>query len=331
MSGIDKFDILKAISRHEKTEKVPYALWKHFVEDDKTAEGLARAQLDFQQKFDSIFMKISPHGSYCVVDFGGILGDYQPVSGSRICDRAPILSLDDWETLEPVDPNEGEFGAQIKVVELITRKTENSVPTVMTVFSPFMVASKLDPSLLENLNQDRRLILEQLQMLTKTMTQFATASLDAGTNGIFLATQHFNKSLSSSNLQEFEFQPLEHILLSTQRKADFNILHLHGDRPYFRKASELPVVHAINWHDQRTSPSLGEGQQDFSGALIGGLDEMGILRTGNAEEIKNAIHQVYRQFDGRGLIFGPGCVLPQDLTDNQLQNVIKTVTSLRPV
>jgi uroporphyrinogen decarboxylase len=233
--------------------------------------------------------------------------------------------------LEPVDPNEGEFGAQIKTVELITRETENSVPTVMTVFSPFMVASKLDPSLLENMNQDRQLLLEQLEMLTDVMTQFAKASLDAGASGIFLATQHFNARLTSADLQEFEYQPMERILVSSQRKADFNVLHLHGDTPYFRKASELPAVHAINWHDQRTSPSLGEGRQDFTGALVGGLDEMGKLRTGNAEEIKDTIQHVYRQFDGRGLIFGPGCVLPQDFTDEQIENVIETVTSFRPI
>ena len=119
MDEIDRFSLMKAVFEHQKTEKVPYALWKHFPEADRTSEGLANAQLDFQQKFASDLMKISPHGSYCVVDFGGILGDYRPISGSRICDKAPILSLSDWDTLEPVDPNDGEFGAQIKAVKLI--------------------------------------------------------------------------------------------------------------------------------------------------------------------------------------------------------------------
>ncbi|MFX0185289.1 MAG: uroporphyrinogen decarboxylase family protein, partial [Candidatus Hodarchaeota archaeon] len=150
MAELDRFSLIKATFNHERTEKVPYSLWKHFVEADKTPEGLAQAQHDFQKKFDSDIMKISPHGSYCVVDFGGILGEYSPVSGSRICERTPILSLSDWETIEPVDPNEGEFGAQIKAVELIYQQVENEVPTMMTIFSPFMVASKLDPAILEH-------------------------------------------------------------------------------------------------------------------------------------------------------------------------------------
>ena len=306
-------------------------MWKHFVEADRTPEDLAKAQLHFQERFDSVFMKISPHGSYCVVDFGGILGGYRPVSGSRICERPPILSLDDWETLEPVDPHDGEFGKQIKAVELITRETENVVPTVMTVFSPFMVASKLDPNLLENVGQDRQLLAEQLKMLMRIKTEFTRAVLDAGADGIFLATQHFNESLAPQDLEELEFSLMKTILEATKQKSFFNILHLHGENPFYRKGTELPVVHAINWHDQSTKPSLNEARMDFTGALLGGLDEMGVLRTATKPEVEQSLGQIYRQFDGRGLIFAPGCVLPQDFTDEQIEIIIDTINLLSPV
>ncbi|MHA2319826.1 MAG: uroporphyrinogen decarboxylase family protein [Candidatus Hodarchaeales archaeon] len=331
MSTPDKYSILKAIMNQESTEKVPYSVWKHFTEADRTAEGLAEAQIKFQKEFDPIFLKVAPHGSYCVVDFGGILGGYRPVSGSRICERTPILSLDDWETLEPVDPNEGEFGEQIKAVKLINHEIEGSVPSVMTIFSPFMVASKLDPNLLENIAQDRKLLSDQLKMLTKLTIEFSQASMDAGADGLFLATQHFNSGLTPDDLQEFEYQHMESILISSQKKAFFNILHLHGDNPHFRRASELPAIHAINWHDQTSSPSLNEGRQDFTGALLGGFDEMGILRKGTVNEIEEAIFEVYKQFDGRGLIFAPGCVLPQDFADDQIHKVTKAVNALRAV
>ncbi|PWI49276.1 hypothetical protein CEE45_02730 [Candidatus Heimdallarchaeota archaeon B3_Heim] len=331
MTTSNKYTALEAVMKQQLTMEVPYAVWKHFVEADRTATGLAEAQLQFQKEFNSVFMKISPHGSYCVVDFGGILGGYRPISGSRICERVPILSLDDWETLEPVDPNEGEFGEQIKAVKIITRETEGKVPTVMTVFSPFMVASKLDPNLLENLSQDRDLLTSQLKMLTKVMNDFSRSALDAGADGLFLATQHFNEQLQLNDLQEFEYQPMESILSSSERKSFFNILHLHGENPYFRMASELPAIHAINWHDQQTSPALMEGRQDFNGALLGGLDEMGMIREGSSTQIQEAIYQIYREFDGRGLIFAPGCVLPQNFADEQINHVITAIASLQPI
>jgi uroporphyrinogen decarboxylase len=331
MTSFEKYNIIKEVMNQEITEKVPYAVWKHFVEADRTPENLAEAQLTFQTKFDSVFMKISPHGSYCVVDFGGVLGGYRPISGSRICERPPILSLDDWETLEPVDPHDGEFGQQIKAVELITRKTENEVPTVMTVFSPFMVASKLDPSLLEHLAQDRKLLSEQLKMLTDIKKEFSLAVLDAGADGIFLATQHFNESLNPQNLEELEFSLMKTILEATKHKIFFNILHLHGENPFYRKGTELPVVHALNWHDQTTNPSLNEARQDFTGALLGGIDEMGALRTALKSEVEQNLSQIYRQFDGRGLIFAPGCVLPQNFSDEQIELIISTINTLQPV
>ncbi|MHA1973477.1 MAG: uroporphyrinogen decarboxylase family protein [Candidatus Hodarchaeales archaeon] len=328
----DKFSILKAVVKQEKTTRVPYALWKHFPEADKNPEDLAKAQIKFQKEFDSVFMKIAPHGSYCVVDFGGILGDYRPVSGSRICIRAPIMSLGDWETLEPVDINDGEYGAQIRTVELIHKEIENEVPAIMTIFSPFMVASKLDPSLLEHIFQDRELLAEQIGMLTKLTSEFANATLDAGADGIFLATQHFNEQLPYKELQEFEFNPMKNILEKIPlKKAVFNILHLHGDKPFFRSATELPNIQAINWHDQKTKPTLLEGRADFNKALVGGLDEMEVLRKNDPELVEKSIKQVYREFDGRGLIFAPGCVVPQDVNPETLKTVVKTVDTLIPI
>ncbi len=329
MARIDRFSLIKAALKHQKTEKVPYALWKHFPEADKTSEGLASAQLNFQQKFASDLMKISPHGSYCVVDFGGILGDYRPISGSRICDKPPISTLSDWESLEPVDPNDGEFGAQIKAVELIHRQVENEVPTMMTVFSPFMVASKLDPSLLDHLIQDRQLLINQISMLTKIVSEYASSALDAGSDGLFIATQHLNSLLPKDDIEDFEFKPMKSVIQHVVKKSDFNVLHLHGENPYFRWATQLPYIDGINWHDQRTSPSLLEAREDFHGALLGGLDEMNLLRNGTKEDIIQSIETIFNQFNDYGLIIAPGCVLTLDTPENNLLQVIKTINSLQ--
>ncbi|MFX0121561.1 MAG: uroporphyrinogen decarboxylase family protein [Candidatus Hodarchaeota archaeon] len=331
MENYDRFSLLKATFKGQKAEKVPYALWKHFPEADKTSEGLARAQIEYQAKFKSDLMKISPHGSYCVVDFGATLGNYNPISGSRICEQPPISSINDWETLEPVDPNDGEFGAQIKAVELIHREVENVIPTMMTVFSPFMVAAKLDPSLLKHLMQDRQLLLGQISMLTKLTSEFANAVLDAGANGLFLATQHFNPALPKEEIQDFEFQPMKIILQNVTKKVLFNIMHLHGENPHFKWATQLPNISGINWHDQRTAPSLQEARQDFKGALLGGLDEMNLIRKGSKDDIQHSIKTLFKKFNDRGLIYAPGCVLPLDVPEQNLQYVIETVNSLVPI
>ena len=145
---MDKFDLIKKALKAEPTEKVPYAIWKHFPEFDKGSEGLLKAQMEFQNKFDSDIMKISISGRAFATDFGAELGGYDPDSGSRICVKYPIEGLEDWENIKKVDANGGEFGNQIKAMKLIHREVDGKVPTMMTVFSPFMVASQIDPNVI---------------------------------------------------------------------------------------------------------------------------------------------------------------------------------------
>ena len=102
---MDKFNLIKRAFKAEPIEKVPYAIWKHFPEFDKTPEGLFKAQMKFQNEFDSDIMKISISGRAFTSDFGAKLGGYNPESGSRICVKYPIEKIKDWENIRTIDIN----------------------------------------------------------------------------------------------------------------------------------------------------------------------------------------------------------------------------------
>lgn len=327
---MDKFERINKAFRSESTDFVPYALWKHFPEYDKSPEGLFKAQLEFQDKFDSDIMKIAIHGRTFVVDFGAELGGYNPDSGSRICIKQPIQDIDDWETIEVVDPNSGEFGKQIKAMELIGRETEGKIPTMMTVFSPFMVASQMDANIIEHYNINPKLIKGQIKMLTSLLTDFIKGAIDAGANGIFLATQHFNNRLEKQSRRELEFKPMESLIKNGLKADNFCVIHLHGDNPDYELALQLPNVAAINWHDQQTSPNLTEARGMFSGALLGGLNTEIWSQIPKLSEIGERIISVYNTFKGRGLILSPGCVVPQPVGEEQLTLAVKTIKNLKP-
>ena len=327
---LDKFERINKAFKSEPTDFVPYALWKHFPEYDKTPEGLFKAQMEFQKKFDSDIMKIAIHGRTFIVDFGAELGGYNPDSGSRICIRQPIQNINDWETIEAVDPNSGEFGKQIKAMELIGRETEGKIPTMMTVFSPFMVASQMDAKIIEHYNQNPNLIKGQINMLTSILTDFVKGAIDAGANGLFLATQHFNNRLEMQARKELEFNPMESLIKNGLKVDNFCVIHLHGDNPDYELASQLPHVTAINWHDQQTSPKLTEARKMFSGALLGGLNTEIWSQIPKLSEIGEKIVSVYNTFKGRGLILSPGCVVPQQIGEEQLTIAVKTIRNLKP-
>ena len=268
---MDKFNLVKKAFKAEPTERVPYAVWKHFPEFDKSPEGLLKAQMKFQNKFDSDIMKISISGRAFASDFGVKLGGYDPDSGSRICLKYAIEILKYWKNIEEIDVRNGEFGNQIKVMELISQETESKVPTMMTIFSPFMVASQIDENVISHYRKDPELVEEQFKMIISAMTDFTKASLDAGADGIFLATQHFNNSLNDKERVALEFNPMKSLITKTIKNHNFVVLHLHGDHPDFELATKLSVD-AINWHDQQTEPNLSEARKIFNGGLLGGLN-----------------------------------------------------------
>ncbi|MFX1501438.1 MAG: uroporphyrinogen decarboxylase family protein [Promethearchaeota archaeon] len=324
---MDKFELIKKAFKAEPTEKVPYAIWKHFPEFDKTPDGLLKAQMNFQKKFDSDIMKISISGRAFASDFGAELGGYDPVSGSRICVKYPIEKLEDWGTLKDIDVLCGEFGNQIKAMELLHQEIEGKVPSMMTVFSPLMVASQIDPDIIPHYRKEPQLIRDQFKIIVSAMTDFSRASLEAGANGVFLATQHFNNRLTKEERLELEFKPMKSLISKTIKKDNFIVLHLHGDNPDYKLAAKLPI-NAINWHDQQTKPSLSEARQVFKGGLLGGLNTESWKEISVPSEISEMILSIITNFKGSGLILAPGCVIPQFLSDFIIEAIVKTIQNL---
>ena len=325
---MDKFNLIKKAFKAEPIEEVPYAIWKHFPEFDKTPEGLFKAQMKFQNEFNSDIMKISISGRAFTSDFGAKLGGYNPESGSRICVKYPIEKIKDWENIRTIDINFGEFGKQIKAMKLINREVEGKIPTMMTVFSPFMVASQIDRNIISHYRKDPELVGEQFNIIITAMTDFAKGSLEAGADGIFLATQHFNNSLNDEERRILEFDPMKSLIKKTIKKESFLVLHLHGDQPDFELATKLPVD-AINWHDQQTKPSLSEAREIFKGGLLGGLNTESWKDLSNPEEVSSLITSVYKSFGSYGLIIAPGCVIPQYVSNIIIETAVKAIRNLR--
>ncbi|MHA2038678.1 MAG: uroporphyrinogen decarboxylase family protein [Promethearchaeota archaeon] len=325
---MDKFNLIKRAFKAEPTEKIPYAIWKHFPEFDKSPEGLLKAQMKFQNKFDSDIMKISISGRAFASDFGAELGGYNPESGSRICIKYPIEKVEDWENIRAVDTNLGEFGKQIKAMKLINREVEGKIPTMMTVFSPFMVASQIDKGVILHYRKNPELVLEHFKILVSSMIDFTQASLEAGADGIFLATQHFNNSLNDEERKILEFNPMDSLIKKTIKNDNFLVLHLHGDEPDFKLATSLPID-AINWHDQQTTPSLSEARKIFKGGLLGGLNTESWNNLSKPKQVSPLITSVYKNFKNYGLIIAPGCVMPQYVSDKMIEAAVNTFKNLR--
>jgi len=308
-----------AALRGEPVDRVPIAMWRHFPVDDLTPEGLARATLVFQQKFDFDFVKVTPMSGYPAADWGFRAEHRGNREGTREPLAYPVQSPDDWYGLRPLDVTQGALGRELVALRLLWHKLGPEVPLLETVFSPLTVAKNLaGPRLLGDLRAHPQALHAALPVIADTVARFAVAALAAGADGLFFATQFASLDLlSPQEYQEFGL-PYDHqVLAAVAGQTDFLLLHLHGTRPIFDLLASYPV-HAVNWHSRTTPPTLAEARQRFRGCLVGGLDEWGTLQS-TPEAVIAEVREAIAQAGERGLIIGPGCVIPIDTPEANIR------------
>ena len=325
--NLSKLEGLKALEKGEVLEPTPFAVWRHFPVEDLYADKLAKKQLDYLEKFDSIVMKVSPNGRYCVVDWGcEIAFDENKMSGSAYCTDYRIKTIDDWSTLEELDVNQGMFGEQLRALKLINEGMKIQTPFVETVFNPLMVAAKLIETrdlFVQSIRENPKVFHDGMKTITKVMTEFSKVSIENGATGIFLATQEATSDLlTEEEYIEFGMNYDLDLLKAIEKKADFNVVHIHGDNIMFDLIAKNYPVQALNWHDQLTAPTIGEAFKKFKGILMGGIEEKEFLLNVSDEELLAKIQEVIDSVNGQRVIIAPGCVIPINVPNEKVQVIV---------
>lgn len=333
---MSKYDLIQETLLGNLGERIPISLWKHHPIIDRTPEGLAQAEIDFHKLLDHDLLKISFFGHFPCIDFGCTAVYDGAISGSTTLTSAAINDVSDWETLEPLDVNSGELGNQIRAVELIQKYAHGVVPTMATVFDPAMVADKIsDKSLTKYADEHPEILKGALDIITDVMIDFACATIDAGADGIFLASQHSTKSsVTDSQYDEFVYPYDQKLISRLNGKAKFIILHLHAreenEEIRFDKIAKNPGVDGINWEDQSSSLNLKQGKKRFRGAALGGIDHNGVFRTEDSEAAQQQVLQAIEKAGPDRLIIAPGCVITVDTPEENILAVRDAVRSIDP-
>lgn len=317
--------ILGALAR-KPVDRPPVSFWQHVPEVDHTSQGLAKAMLAFHQRYDLDFIKLMSSGVYCVEDWGCKVAYSGSPNGAKQCTDHAVKTSKDWAGIRVLNTGAGALGRELEALRLIVRGRTDDAPVLHTLFSPLTIARKLSGDRLrQDLRENPELVRPALEAIAETMTRYAIAALEAGADGIFFAIQTATPELFNEDENEqFDLPYTCRILEAVQGRSIFTLLHVHGRGIYFDQMASLPV-HAINWHDRLTPPSLAEGQRRFRGAVVGGLSEWETLRLGPPGNISAEVNEAIRQTNGMGVIIAPGCVLPLDVPPQHLETVVETV------
>src|SRR3989475_166029 len=165
-------------------DRPPVAFWRHAPDVDHTAKGLAEALLSFHRRFDLDLVKVMSSGVYCVEDWGCRVADTGAPSGAKQCVEHAVRAAADWARVRELDPGGGALGRELEAVRLIVRGRHDDAPVLHTVFTPLTIAKKLAG---DRLRDDPRAAPAAgegaLEAITRTMTRYANAAVDAGGDG----------------------------------------------------------------------------------------------------------------------------------------------------
>lgn len=323
------FERLRKAIDGAEVDHLPVSVWQHFPSADVEADSLVAATLAFQREFDCDLIKLMPSGMYSVTDYGVTSTRRpDPLFGNRVLAEGPIATLEDWDRLPGIDVRRGSLGQELAALTAICAEVGRDTPVIETVFSPLTMATKIaGPGQVAALLRDERRADAVLGKLAEDVVTFATAALDRGADGFFFASQQASDETEEAiNVYARFGTPYDRRILAALRdRSAFLFLHLHGAHPWLSLADELPVD-AVNWEDRETGRTLAAGLASTSRAVIGGLDRMGLLRTGTPAEAALDVVKLLRDLPGTRAVIAPGCVM---LQDTRRPNVAAAMSAVR--
>jgi uroporphyrinogen decarboxylase len=306
---MDHWNRIEAAIAGQPTDRVPVALWRHFPVDDQDPHRLAALTLAWQRAWDFDLVKFMPSGTYGVEDWGAKSVYEGAGNGARAISDPGVERAEDWRRLARLDPRKGVLGAQNEALALAAKELRGATPILQTVFSPLTTARKLaGDALLEHLRSDPGAVEAGLRTITDTTIDFSLAALEAGAHGLFFATQLATTDvLTVPEYEKFGVRFDLEVFKAITTKTRLNMLHLHGENVMFDLLAAYPAE-MINWHDRLTAPSLKGALGRFKGALVGGVEERGLLVSGGQAQVRAQVRDAIGQTGGRRLVVGPGCV-----------------------
>jgi uroporphyrinogen-III decarboxylase len=290
MSSRERVD--HALKGHA-VDRPPFSFWHHFGLEKLPGDRQAEATLAFHRKFRTDLVKV--------------MSDYPyPKPAGK------------WYELDPL-PNP--FPEQLRALELIRAGLNGEAYFVETIFNPWNVAEKLSSpkEVMELKERDPKALHAALHAIAESEANHAKKSIAAGAAGVFLAIANAQDGIMSREDYRKFSEPYDRVVLKAAAGAPLNVLHLHGDKVYLDAFTKGWPAAAINYSTHGTKVSVAKMRKNYSGLLMAGLDEVNYRKL-SASELRDQ-WQSAADAAGRRFILTPGCSVPNDSADEELQRL----------
>lgn len=303
---------VNAALRGDAVDRPPVSIWRHFPNQDQSAADLAAVTQRWQETYGLDFIKLMPPGDYATIDWGAE-SEYQGAAGgTRETTRYPIESADDWRRIAPVKADAGFNAEVVGACALVRAAVGPDVPVLQTIFSPLTIANKMSAGrVVDHLRTDPDIVRQALTAIRDVTIAMARASLAAGADGFFFASQLATSDLlSESEYLDFGTNyDLEVLEEAVAAGSQLTMVHIHGANTYFHILAGYPA-NALNWHDRAIGPDLATVQGNYPDCcVVGGINEKAIAGM-TPEAVAADVSDARESTAGRRLMVAPGCVIP---------------------
>ncbi len=272
-----------------EVDRPPFTFWHHFGLEKEPPEKFANATLDFHKKFRTDLVKVMSDFPY-------------PKDATGVIDNP--------------------FPEQIKALGLIRDGLDGRAYFVETIFNPWNVAEKMTSKeeVLRLKKDEPQKLLDMLEAIGKSEANHARKAVATGASGIFLAIANAQHGiLTLDDYKEFS-EPFDRMVLDAVPDAPLNTLHLHGDQVYLNHfTTNRWSVAAINYSTHGTGVPISDFRARYGGVIMGGLDEVNYRKLTMSDVLAQA--KAARAAAGRRFILSPGCSVPNDSTDSELERL----------
>jgi uroporphyrinogen decarboxylase len=290
---MDKIERVRAIFAEKPVDRPAFSIWYHFGTQHASAERTAQAHLEFFEAYDLDLLKV-------MNDY-----DYPMPEGMEI-----MVTAEDLKRITPLNITRTPLGRQLKAVELIARGLRGKALFVDTVFNAWNTLKRnlVKEEIIRLMADHPEEVLAALEVINANLIQYALASLDRGSAGIFLSVPATGESVSPEQYEKF-MRPFDmEFLGAIQGKGEFHILHAHGEKLYFDPLLDYPVQ-ALSWADLNGGPTLGEARNKTRLTLMAGLDHIKFPYV-SAKTIRDEVKSALSQAGETKFILAPGCAIP---------------------
>ncbi len=299
--------MMSLLDEGSRQEYIPAAFFIHFDAAFHFGQPAVEKHLEFFRYTGMDFVKIQYERTY------------PPIPG--------IKRPKDWEKTPSYKLDF--YAPQLEAVKGLVNAAGKEALVLVTLYSPYMCAGHTAGSAVLNahLQEDPEPVRKGLEVITDSLMLFVKECVRLGVDGFYASTQGGEAStFRDPGVFTKYVKPFDLVLMNEmKRSCRFNILHVCDyNAPYSDLEPFLDYPgHVVNCNPQLTTRRMTwqEIAAAFKRPCMGGMDRHGIITSGNAEDVTNAVRRVLGESSDR-FVLAADCTLPNDIRWENIRTAI---------